>query len=49
MPRVAFIGINGKRYLWRDLLQLCKQQLKERQLQEPPTVLPGAPRRASGA
>jgi antirestriction protein ArdC len=27
MARAAFIEIDGKRYLWRDILELRKQQL----------------------
>jgi hypothetical protein len=30
MARAAFIEIDGKRYLWRDILELRKQQLKDR-------------------
>ena len=28
MPRLQFIEIDGKRYLWRDLLQLRRDQKK---------------------
>ncbi len=31
VPLIPFIEIDGKRCLWRDILELHKQQLKERQ------------------
>ncbi len=36
MARAAFIEIDGKRYLWRDILELRKQQLKEPRREPPP-------------
>ena len=43
MTAPRFIEIDGKRYLWRDILELRKQQLKERH------PLSGASRRAPRA
>ena len=38
MARVAFIEVDGKRYRWRDILELRKQQLKERRRAEQPAL-----------
>jgi hypothetical protein len=38
MTRVAFIEIGGARYLWRDIFELRRQQLKERRPAEQPAL-----------
>jgi hypothetical protein len=40
MTRAAFIEIDGKRHLWRDILELRRRQLKERQPAEVPALFP---------
>jgi hypothetical protein len=36
LPR--FIEIDGRRYLWRDIVELRKQQLRERRRAEQPAL-----------
>jgi hypothetical protein len=38
MPRPRFVDIDGRRYLWRDLVQIYRAQREPRQ--EQPTLFP---------
>jgi hypothetical protein len=38
MARAAYIVIDGKRHLWRDIPELRKQQLRERRPAEQPAL-----------
>jgi hypothetical protein len=38
MTRAAFIEIDGKRHVWRDILELRREQLRERPRAEQPAL-----------
>jgi len=40
MARAALIEIDGKRYPWRDILELRRQQLKDHRREPTPTLFP---------
>jgi hypothetical protein len=40
MSAPRFIDIDGKRYLWRDVLQMRREQLKARARTEQPVLFP---------
>jgi len=55
MTRLKFIEIDGKRYLWRDVLQLRREQKKAHARSQQPTLFelkddrrPAADRTAEG-
>ncbi|MGO9269567.1 MAG: hypothetical protein ACLQOO_04815 [Terriglobia bacterium] len=55
MARLNFIEIDGKRYLWRDVLQLCREQKKAHAQAQQPALFelredrrPAAERTAAG-